>query len=120
MTFAAASAAEMEGAPDEPPAAVSPPNQSPTDRPRRAPEELADLVTCLPRQEQAELTYDLVLYAARAVDEGDLGALAAFLAELEDIAVVNADPDRRLTLEEEVVEELAAEAAPLLERRSAE
>jgi len=78
------------------------------DRPRRTPEDLADLVTRLPKQEQAEFTYDLVLYAARAVVEGEVGALAGFLAELEDIAVVNTDLDRRFALEEEVEESAAA------------
>jgi hypothetical protein len=93
------------------PARIVPP--STPDRPRRTPEDLADLVTRLPRQEQAEFTYDLVLYAARAVIEGEVGALAGFLAELEDIAEVNTDPDRRFALEDEV-EESAAEN-PLLD-----
>jgi hypothetical protein len=83
------------------------------DRPRRTPEELADLVTRLPKREQAEQIYELVLYAARAVEENDLHPLAGFLAELEDIAEVNADPERRLALEEEV--ESVAASDPSLE-----
>ncbi len=79
-----------------------------SDRPRRTPEALAELVTRLPKQEQAELTYDLVLYAARAVAEGEIGALAGFLAEVEDIAAVNTDPNRRFALEDEVEESAAA------------
>ena len=79
---------------------IAPPSLS--DRPRRSPNELADLVTRLPKQEQAELVYDLVLYAARAVEENDVSLLAGFLAEMEDIAAVNTDPERRFALEEEV------------------
>ncbi len=82
-----------------------------SDRPRRTPEALAELVTRLPKQEQAELTYDLVLYAARAVAEGEIGALAGFLAEVEDIAAVNTDPNRRFALEDEVEESAAAHPA---------
>jgi hypothetical protein len=94
-------------APIEPSAKITPP---PTlDRPRRTPEELADLVTRLPPQEQAELTYDLVLYAARAVAEGEIGALAGFLAAIEDIAAVNTDLNRRFALEDEVEESAAAQ-----------
>ena len=104
---AAASALCPPDAPIEPGVKIIPP---PTpDRPRRTPEELADLVTRLPRQEQAELTYDLVLYAARAVAEGEIGTLAGFLAEVEDIAAVNTDPPRRFALEDEVEESAAAQ-----------
>lgn len=104
-------------APIEPGAKITP--LSTPDRPRRTPEELADLVTRLPRQEQAELTYDLVLYAARAVVEGEIGALAGFLAEVEDIAAVNTDPHRRFALEDEV-EESAASQPPLFHLLDAE
>lgn len=83
------------------------------DRLHRTPEELADLVTRLPKREQAEQIYELVLYAARAVEENDLHPLAGFLAELEDIAEVNADPERRLALEEEV--EAVAASDPSLD-----
>ena len=109
MSSAAAATSGLcpPNAPIEPSANVTPP-----DRPRRTPEELADLVTRLPRQEQAELTYDLVLYAARAVAEGEIGALAGFLAEVEDIAAVNTDPHRRFALEDEV-EASAASHPPL-------
>jgi hypothetical protein len=93
-------------APIEPSAKITPPT---LDRPRRTPEELADLVTRLPPQEQAELTYDLVLYAARAVAEGEIGALAGFLAAIEDIAAVNTDLNRRFALEDEVEESAAAQ-----------
>lgn len=89
------------------PARITPPPTA--DRFQRTPEELADLVTRLPKQEQAELTFDLVLYAARAVAEGEIGALAGFLAEIEDIAAVNTDPARRFALTDEVAESAAAD-----------
>ena len=81
--------------------------------PRRAPEELADLVSCLTNQEKAELTYELVYFAALAAVERDVTALSAVLAELEDMAEVAADPQRRRELEQ-AVHESAQQLAPIL------
>ena len=72
--------------------------------PRRAPEDLAELVSCLSNQEKAEITFELVCFAARAAKEGDYAALSEFLAELEDMAEVYADPRRRREMQREVAE----------------
>ncbi len=72
--------------------------------PRRSPEELAELVSNLTNQEKAEVTYDLVYFAARAVRENDLSALAAFLGELEDMAEVYSDPEKRRELQRTIWE----------------
>ncbi len=71
-------------------------------RPCRSPEDLAKLVSYLSNQEKAEITYDLVYFAAHAACENDCGALNAFLAELEDMAQVYADPKRRRQLQKTV------------------
>ena len=72
--------------------------------PRRSPEDLAELVSCLSNQEKAELTYELVYFAALAAVEKDVTALSAVLAELEDMAAVAADPQRRRELQRAVAE----------------
>jgi hypothetical protein len=86
-------------------------------RPRRTPEDLAKLVSYLTNQEKAEITYDLVYFAARAVDESDTQSLGVFLDELEEMAEVCADPARRRALEEAVVREAAPAPAPPTEQR---
>ena len=70
--------------------------------PRRSPEDLAELFSCLSNQQQSEFTYELILFSARAAADGDGAVLNAFLAELEDIAEVYADPERRRELQEEI------------------
>ncbi len=77
--------------------------------PRRSPEDLAELVSCLSNQEKAELTYELVYFAALAAVERDVTALNAVLAELEDMAEVAADPQRRRELQKAVAEEASAQ-----------
>ena len=71
-------------------------------QPRRSPEDLAKLVSYLSNQLKAEITYDLVYFAARAASENDCGPLNAYLAELEDLAQVYADPRRRRELQKTI------------------
>ena len=54
------------------------------------------------------MVYELVLFAAMAAEETGHPALNEFLAELEDMAAVYNDPERRRALGETVQEEIAA------------
>jgi hypothetical protein len=71
-------------------------------QPRRSPEELAKLVSYLSNRQKAEITYDLVYFAAQAASENDCGALNVYLAELEDLAQVYGDPQQRRELQKTV------------------
>ena len=75
-----------------------------TVRPRRSPEDLAKLVSYLSNQEKAEITYDLVYFAARAASDNDCDTLNAYLAKLEDMAQVYGDPERRRELQKTIRE----------------
>jgi hypothetical protein len=77
-------------------------------RPRRPAEELAKLVSYLSNQEKAEVMFDLVYFAAQAAAEDDCEALNAYLAELEDLAEVYGDPQRREELQRVVRESALA------------
>lgn len=74
-------------------------------RPDRSPEDLADLVSALPAQQQAEIMFELVCHAANAAAETGNETLLEFLAELEDLAEVYTDPGKRRALQREVREE---------------
>ncbi len=92
---------------EDAPVAVAP-RSGLTDRPTRSPEELADLVSCLSNQQKAEITYELVLFAAIAAEETGHAALTEFLVELEDLAAVYTDPERRRELRKSIREALSS------------
>jgi hypothetical protein len=75
------------------------PEQKRFARPTRSPELLADLVSGLTHQQKAEMTYELVLFAALAAEDTGHADLNEFLAELEDMASVYTDPERRRELQ---------------------
>lgn len=77
-----------------------------SDRPSRGPEELADLVSGLSNQQKAEITYELVVFAAIAAEETGHQVLNEFLAELEDLAAVYTSPERRRDLRKNIREAL--------------
>ena len=90
-----------------PEAATGNPPESPTKnsvKPGRTPEALADLVSGLSRQQKAEVTYELVLFAALAAEETGHASLNEYLAELEDMAEVYTSPSRRRALSRSVHE----------------
>lgn len=86
----------------------------PSVRPSRSPEELADLVSALPAQQQAEIMYELVCQAAATAEETGDDTLLEFLAELEDRAEVYTDPALRRALQQEVRAEEKQMASPAL------
>lgn len=75
-------------------------------RPSKSPEELADLVSKLPKQQQAEIMYELVLFAALAAEDTEHQPLNQFLSELENMAEVYTDPVKRRALRRDVTEDL--------------
>jgi len=77
------------------------------DRPTRSPSELADLVSCLPNQQKAEIMYELVLYAAIAAEETGHTSLNKLLSELEDLAAVQTNPERQRELRKTIREALS-------------
>ena len=85
---------------------ISPKTNLGTDRPTRSPSELADLVSCLPNQQKAEIMYELVLYAAIAAEETGHSSLNELLSELEDLAAVHTNPERQRELRKTIREAL--------------
>ena len=85
---------------------VSPGTTVEMDRPSRRPTELADLVSCLPNQQKAEIMYELVLYAAIAAEETAHASLNELLSELEDLAAVHTNPVRQRELRKTIREAL--------------
>lgn len=77
---------------------VPPKTNAGMDRPSRSPSELADLISFLPHQQKAEIMYELVLYAAIAAEETGHASLNELLAELEDLAAVQTNPERQREL----------------------
>lgn len=75
-------------------------------RPSKSPEGLAELVSNLPKQQQAEIMYELVLFAALAAEETQHEVLNEFLSELESLAEVYTDPEKRRALRRMVTEDL--------------
>lgn len=82
-------------------------------RPSRSPEDLADIVSSLSNQQKAEMTYELVLFAAQAADETGHEALSEFLSELENLAEVYTDPARRRELQNSIRRDSREVAAAL-------
>lgn len=80
-------------------------------KPIRSPEALAALVSALSNQQKAEITYELVFFAACAADETGHETLNKFLAELEDMADVYVDPEKRRALQKSVRADAAVAAA---------
>ena len=79
-------------------------------RPSKSPEALAELVSGLSNLQQAEMMYELVLFAAMAAEDTGHEALNEFLSELESLADVYTDPEKRRALHQTVSEDL--EQAP--------
>lgn len=77
-------------------------------RPSKSPEALAELVSGLSIQQQAEMMYELVLFAALAAEETGHEALNEFLSELESLADVYTDPTKRQELRRTVHEDVVA------------
>ncbi|MBC8102902.1 MAG: hypothetical protein H7Z41_09975 [Cytophagales bacterium] len=75
-------------------------------RPSKSPESLAELVSNLPKQQQAEMMYELVLFAGLAAEETGHEALNEFLSELESLAEVYTDPEKSRALRRTVSEDL--------------
>jgi hypothetical protein len=75
-------------------------------RPSKSPEGLAELVSNLPKQQQAEIMYELILFAALAAEDTEHKALNQFLSELESMAEVYTDPEKRRALRRTVTEDL--------------
>lgn len=75
-------------------------------QPSKTPEALAELVSGLSNLQQAELMYELVFFAALAAEETQHVALNEFLSELESLADVYTDPDKRRELHHAVNRDL--------------
>jgi hypothetical protein len=75
-------------------------------RPSKTPIELAELVSGLSNLQQAEMMYELVLFAAQAAEDTGHEALNEFLSELESLADVYTDPEKRRALHRTVSQEL--------------
>ena len=80
-------------------------------RPSKSPEELAELVSGLSNLQQAEMMYELVLFAAVAAEDTGHEALNEFLSELESLAEVYTDPEKRRALHQTVSEDLDSGSA---------
>ncbi len=74
--------------------------------PSKSPEGLAELVSNLPKQQQAEIMYELVLFAAIAAEDTGHESLNEFLSELQSLAEVYTDPEKRRALRRTVTEDL--------------
>ena len=74
--------------------------------PSKSPEGLAELVSNLPKQQQAEIMYELVLFAAIAAEDTGHKSLNEYLSELQSLAEVYTDPEKRRALRRTVTEDL--------------
>lgn len=74
--------------------------------PSKSPEGLAELLSNLPKQQQAEIMYELVLFAAIAAEDTGHESLNEFLSELQSLAEVYTDPEKRRALRRTVTEDL--------------